>query len=143
MPDSCCSKRSAKAEQICPGCGSACMGVAMLTLYHQVRFPENQRLAYDSYYFCPSKQCPIAYFSVAGKIVPKHQLRTFQEIQNEKLCYCFDIYTNQYLFAITANHGESAKNFVIQRTKSGECACEIRNPSGQCCLVNFKRLENK
>ncbi len=31
----------------------------------------------------------------------------------------------------------------MQRTKAGECACEIRNPSGQCCLANFKRLENE
>jgi hypothetical protein len=114
----------------------------MATLYHQVRFPENQLIAPDNYYFCPSIQCPIAYFSIAGDIILKQQLRTFQAIQNGKLCYCFDIDAEEYLSAITTSQGESIKNFVIQRTQSGECACEIRNPSGQCCLANFKRLEN-
>jgi len=113
----------------------------MATLYHQVRFPENQGIAPDTYYFCPSEQCPIAYFSIAGEIFPKQHLRTYHEIQKGKLCYCFDIDKEQYLSAVMAKRGETVKNFVIRRTQSGECACRARNPSGQCCLANFKRLE--
>ena len=143
MSDCMCSKNSVPTKQVCPECGSACIKVEMQTLYHQVKFPENQAIAPDSYSFCPSKQCPIGYFSIAGEIVPKQQLRSYQEIQSDKLCYCFDIDKRQYLSAIKAQQGEAVKNFVIQRTQSGECACKIRNPSGQCCLVNFKHLENE
>jgi hypothetical protein len=141
MSDCCCPNAPAKTAQDCPECGSACKSVGMPTLYHQVRFPENQRIASDTYYFCPSKQCTTAYFSIAGNSIPKQHLRTYQEIQNDKLCYCFDIDTDQYLSAISANHAESIKDFVIQRTKSGECACEFRNPSGQCCLAKFKHFD--
>jgi len=141
MSDCCCPNAPAKTAQDCPGCGSVCKSVGMPTLYHQVRFPENQRIAFDTYYFCPSKQCTTAYFSIAGNSIPKQHLRTYQEIQNDKLCYCFDIDTDQYLSAISANHAESIKDFVIQRTKSGECACEFRNPSGQCCLAKFKHFD--
>lgn len=69
----------------------------MTTLYHQVRFPENQALIPDSYYFCPAKTCSIAYFSNAGNIIPKLHLRSYQAIQNDALCYCFDIAAEQYL----------------------------------------------
>lgn len=42
----------------------------------------------------------------------------------------FDIEVADYLTALSTNHVETFKNFVFQRTKSGECAYEIRNPSG-------------
>jgi len=142
MSDCCWPNTIAKTRQICPECGSTCKSVGMPTLYHQVRFPNNQSLITDSYYFCPAKTCSVGYFSSAGNTIPKQHLRSYQAIQNDALCYCFDIDANHYLSAIKAHRAEPIKEFVMQRTKAGECACEIRNPSGQCCLVNFKRLEN-
>jgi hypothetical protein len=68
-------------------------------------------------------------------------LSSYHAIQNEALCYCFDITAIKYVSALKAQCAEPIKNFVIQRTKTGECACEIKNPSGQCCLAHFKRLE--
>jgi Zinc binding domain len=142
MADCCASDSPKTAIQLCPGCGTTSKSVGIRTLYHQVKFPENQGIISDSYYFCPSKECATAYFSVAGNSVPKRQLTSYQDIQKDKLCYCFDIDTADYLTAINTHQAESIKNFVIQRTKSGECACELRNPSGQCCLAKFKQLEN-
>ena len=139
----CCSGSHSKpATQACPQCKTACKGVEMPTLYHQVRFPENQGMISDTYYFCPTKDCSIGYFSIVGHRVPKPQLRSHQDIQKDTLCFCFDINAADYLTALSTNHAETIKNFVIQRTKLGECACEIRNPSGQCCLGKFKYLEN-
>ena len=139
----CCSGSHSKpATQDCPQCNTACKSVEMPTLYHQVRFPENQGMISDTYYFCPTKDCSIGYFSIVGHRVPKPQLRTHQDIQEDTLCFCFDINAADYLTALSTNHAETIKNFVIQRTKLGECACEIRNPSGQCCLGKFKYLEN-
>ena len=139
----CCSHTFPETKQTCPECGFTCKNISMTTLYHQVRFPENQSLISDHYYFCPSKICSIGYFSNAKNIISKQHLRNYQAIQNNMLCYCFDIYANQYLLALKENCAEPIKEFVIRLTKAGDCACEIKNPSGQCCLVNFKRLENK
>ncbi len=143
MSDCCSTNSSTKTKKICPECGSTCKSVSMSTLYHQVRFPENQALITDNYYFCPAKKCPIAYFSNVDNTISKQHLRCYEAIQNEALCYCFDIDAAQYLSALKDKRAESIKAFVIQRTKMGECACEIRNPSGQCCLADFKRLENE
>lgn len=140
MSDCCIPYSSAKTKQACAECGSTCISVGMPTLYHQVRFPENQSLIPDGYYFCPSKTCPVAYFSIVGNIVSKSHLRSYSAIQKDALCYCFDIDADQYLSALRDQRAAPIKAFVIQRTKAGECACEIRNPSGQCCLANFKSL---
>lgn len=134
----CCSSHSTKiTSEICPTCGTSCKSVEHKTLYHQIKFPENQEISLDKYYFCSSEDCPVGYFSSSSEIIPKQQLRTYQEIKVDKLCYCFDINVS----ALTANNAETLKNFVIGKTKSGDCACEVRNPSGQCCLAKFKILE--
>ena len=140
----CCSNSPSKiTEQDCPQCGISCKSVGIKTLYHQVRFPENQAINSDRYYFCPVKTCAVGYFSTAGSMIPKQQLRSAQNIQEDTLCYCFDISEAQYRFALQANTAESIKHFVIEQTRSGTCACEIRNPSGQCCLAKFKRVEKE
>lgn len=143
MSDCCCPNSSSKTKQICPECGSTCKSVGMPTLYHQVRFSENQALITDSYYFCPTKTCSIAYFSCSGRTIPKQHLRSYESIQNDVLCYCFDIGVEQYVSALKEHRAKLIKAFVIQRNQAGECACEFRNPSGHCCLADFKRLENK
>ncbi|MEQ1560432.1 MAG: hypothetical protein ABL933_16040 [Methyloglobulus sp.] len=141
MSDCCSGSHSKPTKQPCPQCGSACKHVEMRTLYHQVQFPENQGVPLDTYYFCSTKECPTGYFSITGNSVPKQHLKMRQEIQKDTLCYCFDIDAADYLTALRINNAEAIKNFVMQRTKSGQCACELRNPSGQCCLTKFKHLE--
>jgi Zinc binding domain len=138
----CCASNPAKATaQACSQCGTNCKSVEMRTLYHQIKFPENQAIVSNTYYFCPNKDCATAYFSTVGNNITKQHLTTHQDIQRDKLCYCFDIDAADYLTALSTNQAEPIKHFVMLRTKSGECACETRNPSGQCCLARFKQLE--
>jgi Zinc binding domain len=141
MTDCCASNPPKAAIQPCPECGTVCKCVEMRTIYHQVSFPENQAITSGTYFFCTTKDCANAYFSITGIYIPKQHLKTHQDIQNDKLCYCFDIDTADYLTALSTNQAETIKNFVIQRTKLGECACELKNPSGQCCLAKFKYLD--
>jgi hypothetical protein len=137
----CCSNSASINTLPCPDCGGICKGVAMRTLYHQVRFPENLKIVAEVYYFCPDRHCKIGYFSVSGNIIAKQLLTACRGIQADRLCYCFGIDADQYLSALRAGDAETIKGFVIQRTQAGECACEVRNPSGQCCLAKFKKLE--
>lgn len=133
----CCSIHAIKTGgEICPKCGESCKSVEHKTLYHQLKFPENQVVFEDKYYFCTAKNCTVGYFSISNHIIPKSFLRTHEEIEGNKLCYCFDI----NVAALTADNVEAIKNFVIQKTKSGDCACDVKNPSGQCCLAKFKAL---
>ena len=137
----CCSGGSPSSVYECPQCGISCKNISMKTIFHQVKFPDVLDIETDSYYFCADKTCSVGYFSHEGKIISKQQLRAFAEHEKHKLCYCFDINTEQYIDALKDETAVTIKKFVIQKTKSADCACEIRNPSGQCCLANFKQLE--
>ena len=138
---SCCSSSSIMATLVCPQCGIASKNISMKTIFHQVKFPDGLDVETDSYYYCTDNNCSVGYFSQQGKTISKTQLRAFTEPKNNKLCYCFDINLEQYVNSLKDGSAVTIKNFVIQKTKVGDCACEIRNPSGQCCLVNFKKLE--
>lgn len=138
---SCCSSNTPKSVRPrCPECGESCLSLTMQTLIHQVQFPDNQNLIEAAYSFCSNRQCHVGYFA-ASIIIPKQQLRAFKTDQQDMLCYCFDISESLYQSALESGTAGSVKSFVIEQTTSGDCACESRNPSGCCCLANFKRLE--
>jgi len=109
----------------------------MQTLLHHVRFPENQSLLNEHYFYCANEGCEAVYFSenhhVARDIVRKPTAHM--------LCYCFDISQSAYRAALHADMGEPIKNFVVQQTQAGLCACASRNPSGRCCLADFRQIE--
>lgn len=139
---SCCSSSDSTVAVLeCPQCGISCKHVSMKTIFHQVKFPEILDVDHDNYHYCADKICSVGYFSKKGKTISKDQLRSFTDLENNKICYCFDINTEQYVNSLKEGKAETIKKFVIQKTKVGDCACEIRNPSGQCCLASFKRLE--
>jgi NAD(P)H-nitrite reductase large subunit len=50
------------------------------------------------------------------------------------VCYCFG-YTRQMILNEMAHTGHSTTAEKIKaEVKAGNCACEIKNPSGRCCL---------
>ena len=63
------------------------------------------------------------------------------KIDEKTLCYCFNISENAYLEALKTGKGAVLKDFVVFQTKYNYCNCENLNPSKQCCLKEFKKLE--
>lgn len=136
---SCCKTPAENiAHQNCPECGIACLSVAMKTIWHQVQYPDNQYIPVGDYAYCANPKCLVAYFSLLKRI-PKSNLNVFKGGQDAMLCYCFDISTGAYQCAIQTNESVAIKAFVVQQTKAGICACDIKNPSGRCCLGDFKK----
>lgn len=140
--DSCCSTEAPRKAP-CPACGHECLHVDSTTLIHQLHAPFNQQLEDGSYYFCPSSTCDVVYFDLQGGQYTQAQLR--QEVgqksqrEDRTLCYCFDVHADQVAREIEQNGNSSSKAFVVAMTKAKRCACDIRNPSGQCCLKDFPK----
>ncbi|MDF1583786.1 MAG: hypothetical protein RQ733_09225 [Methyloprofundus sp.] len=141
MSDCCAKKSSIISAHECPECHQYCKNISLKTIYHHVKFSENQAILAGDYYFCANKSCAVAYFLATGSLFPKRLLISAQAIEEDRLCYCFDISEAEYRAALEDGSAEMIKNFVIAQTKMALCACEVRNPSGQCCLATFKRLE--
>jgi len=142
MSASCCHTSTKKGRSICPSCGQSCFPVSKKTILQQVGFPDNQSIAECGYTFCANRDCVIGYFSISDKI-PKARLRAFRFDQETMICHCFDISESVYRAALTDGTAEAMKAFVVQQTKDGLCACEFRNPSGRCCLVDFRQIEKR
>ncbi len=137
----CCTTQTSKTA--CPVCANKSNSVRKDTLLHNLVFPLNMDVEEEQHYYCTNIDCAIAYFTGPGITTNKTDLRAHDQIRQGWLCYCFEISTSAYKKALMAGGEEPIKSFVIEQTKHGTCACEIRNPSGRCCLADFKRLEKQ
>ena len=134
----CCQKdhTAYPAKHRCPVNGKLYPEVPLKTLRHHIRNPWNVELPNQGYYFCSDPDCAVVYFGEDDSTLNTSQLRTTvwqkQGRPDSTLCYCFGVSVQQ---AATP----AIKDFVVQQTKQSLCACEIRNPSGRCCLKDFPK----
>lgn len=104
-----------------------------------------RRLRPDPYYFCRSEGCPVVYFSEHGESsFTEAELReaVYQKHPGDPdvlVCYCFRHKVGSLLHA----SGDSAAKVIADiraGIDAGQCACDIRNPQGSCCLGNVTVL---
>jgi hypothetical protein len=109
--------------------------VSEKTIMHHISQPWRWKSKKQSYYFCDDPECNVVYFGQDGSIIEKSDIRTpvgvKEESGNSLLCYCFGVTTGDAL------NNPGLKAFVINNTKAHVCECEVRNPSGKCCLKEF------
>jgi hypothetical protein len=133
----CCNKESSSfpKKQTCPVNGKEYSLVDARTITHHIKEPWNWTPKHQGYYFCDDPDCDVVYFGQDASVVTTTQLRTEVGVKHPSdsalICYCFGV------SMLEASQNESIKQFVMTETKSGNCACEVRNPSGRCCLKDF------
>ena len=125
----------------CPACGEKGKAVAILTVKSLVR--DHTRVsASASFSFCRTAACDVVYFSSATTFrKPDIKVRVgIKETEDPvPLCYCFD-YTREDVFRdIGAIGSTSLPDRIKTEVQAGFCACEVRNPSGSCCLGDITR----
>lgn len=145
---SCCAVPSSATPTpvaiTCPGCGGRSKHVDLLTvksLVRQLRFGETD----TQYYFCPAANCDAVYFTARedGPIYHRSDLLVRVGSKEEHgpitVCYCFGV-TQEDL----DQEARQAENSVLAgkvkaEVEAGRCACEVKNPSGKCCLGDIAR----
>jgi hypothetical protein len=138
MSDCCtksCSSIHAHDTYRCPVNGKKYQGVSAKTILHHISEPWFWKGGQQNYYFCDDPECDVVYFGRDDSVIKKSELRTIIGIKEKSgtfpICYCFGVSANQ------AASNPAVKAFVMQKTKEHVCECEIRNPSGKCCLKDF------
>ena len=147
MPN-CCSRDSDSACALpqnkpgfCPVCGKKGKSVATLTVKSLVR--DHVRVsASGSYSFCRTVDCDVVYFS-SESLFRKPDVKARVGIKETEdpvpLCYCFD-YTRENIHRDIQTTGSTQ---ILERIKAevqgGFCACEVKSPSGACCLGEITR----
>lgn len=142
----CCggSECTVGTSAICQECGQKGKSVQKLT-------PENLLVEYKvselkktEYFFCPTKTCDVVYFTNDGNQYFKKEdvkVRVGSKETEDPIpvCYCFD-FTRERIFDEIRTTGKSTTtSYITNKINAGECACEIKNPSGRCCLGEVNR----
>jgi hypothetical protein len=135
-----CSLPTSKAD-VCPSCGKKGKPVAVLTVKSLVR--DHTRVpASASYSFCRTADCEVVYFSDQS-IFAKPDLKVRVGIKETAdpipLCYCFDYGREDIRRDIEATGKTSVVEEIKAEVQGGFCACEVKNPSGACCLGDITR----
>ena len=121
---------------LCPGCGEKSKAVSTLTVKSLVR-DHTRVAAAGSYRFCRSQECEVVYFN-EGRVFSEGDLKVRVGIKEREdpapLCYCFD-YTRADLRRDIQQSGTTTiPERIKAEVQAGFCACEVKNPSGRCCL---------
>ena len=97
------------------------------------------------YYFCETPDCDVVYFPSDPAAPSFHRADVLVRVRIKEredpipVCYCFG-FTRKDIWDDIAQTGRSTVAERIKReVKAGNCACEVKNPSGKCCLGNVTR----
>lgn len=97
------------------------------------------------YLFCRTPTCPAVYFSADGtQTFTVEQVRqpVYQkepEAEDVFVCYCFHHTVGELRRALPEDRKAIVDN-INMGINAGQCACELRNPQGSCCLGNVRDL---
>ena len=144
----CCAVHEGQAKppavMACPVSGSRSKQADALTvksLVRHLRFgaPTAQ------YYFCEDPSCDVVYFPwqseapTFGKSDLGVRVGAKEKSDPIPVCYCFGVTRKD----IQEEIQQSGKSTFVARIKAevqrGNCACEVKNPSGKCCLGTVTR----
>ncbi len=95
------------------------------------------------YRFCRTATCPVVYFAPDGQqTFTRDQVResVYQKTQSDDatlLCYCFG-HTVGAVRAMSRSQRATVIDDINAGMQAGQCACDLRNPQGSCCLGNVR-----
>ncbi len=144
----CCSVNAkigaAPAVMACPVNGARSKQVDMLTVKSLVRqLP--LRMPDTQYYFCDASDCEVVYFTFDAE-APRFRREDLVVRVGAKetadpipICYCFG-FTRQDIWDEIWRTGKSTvAERIAAEVEGGRCACEVKNPTGKCCLGDVTR----
>lgn len=89
--------------------------------------------------FCDSPDCDVVYFGEQnGVTFTKHQLKVSVGVKEKAgerpLCYCFRHSVATITEELRTKGRSDAQEDIRRKMKDPGCSCEVKNPSGSCCL---------
>ncbi len=137
-------ERQPRVETTCPVCGEKGKPVQGQTVKALLSVTLRQ-VENGDYMFCGTRTCPVVYFSADGKqtfSTDQVRERVYQkepDADDVKVCYCF-----QHAVGEIHDASPETRGAILDGIKAGiqadQCACDLRNPQGSCCLGNVRGL---
>jgi hypothetical protein len=132
--------RPAAGAKNCPECGQPGKSVETKTLKQMVQPCHLELVNKPGFLFCRSADCDVVYFHPEGDCLRRPDVRVRVGLKETEdpvpICYCFG-FTEAMAVEEVRNTGQcTIPQRITAEVKAGNCACEIRNPQGSCCLGN-------
>jgi hypothetical protein len=140
MGDCCSVPKQSQTESasLCAECGAKGRSVERRTVLHHVKSELLARVSDDDYRFCPAPACAVVYYGTCGAVFTVNDVRELVTAKANgdvrPLCYCFGFTEGDIRREITQAGETRIPSQIGRFIKEKICACEIRNPSGACCL---------
>jgi len=123
----------------CPANGARSKQVGLQTVRSLVRkLPFG--MSKTQFYFCDSPECDIVYFASESQAPVFRRADLAVRVGAKEttdpipVCYCYGI-TRKDIRDETVRTGRSTvPQRIAAEVKAGNCACDVKNPSGKCCL---------
>ncbi len=97
------------------------------------------------YYYCTDLNCKVVYFS--NENIPYFttediRVKVFTKDKGEdvNVCYCFDWTRGRIKQELVSTGKSTASQQIAKEVKAGNCACDIKNPKGECCLGDVNSI---
>lgn len=144
----CCSVNTTQspvsAAMPCPVSGTRSKQVGLVTIQSLVRhLPFG--MAPAQYYFCEAADCDVVYFPSNPTAPTFHRDDLLVRVGVKEphdpipVCYCFGITRKALEEEIRQTGNSTVAERIKAEVKADRCACELKNPSGRCCLGNVSR----
>ena len=118
----------------------------MLTVKSLLAVPLTAVSADEAYRFCAAPDCPTAYYRADGQQVFGESVlreRFYQKHADDPksvICYCFGHTVGDIRAELVLGAASTIVERIQAGIQAGQCACDIRNPQGHCCLGNVRSL---
>lgn len=136
--------KNAPAVMPCPVDGTRSKQVDTLTVKSLVRqlplgMPDTQ------YYLCEALDCDVVYFPLDTQAPTFRRDDLSARVASKEtadpipVCYCFG-FTRGDIWDEIRNTGKSTVAVrIAAEVEAGRCACQVKSPSGKCCLGEVTR----
>jgi hypothetical protein len=119
----------------CPACGCRGQSVEYTTVASLALGPVPAR---QEFWLCRDRDCETVYFGDARARLRVAEVRFLPAFKSESpdalVCYCF-LHARMEIESELRQSGTSTVvDRIAAKVRARECACDVRNPSGQCCL---------
>ena len=140
MSDECCDRTSDPGGGSCPTCRTKGLPVRWTTVAALTLGPVPPR---GEFSLCLDTDCDVVYFGGFESPLLVEEVRVLPRFKRGSegfVCYCF-LHTRESVVAETRALGNSPTlESIRNNVKNKGCACEVRNPTGKCCLREIQQI---
>ncbi len=140
-----CEEPATLEKALCPSCHQPGKSIDDITLKAMLAVPLTELRAVE-YRFCRTPGCPTVYYSVDGEqqfgedALRERVHQKHPSADDVLVCYCFGHSPSTIRDELAETGHSSAVERITAGIESDQCACEVRNPQGACCLGNVRAV---